>query len=134
MRFGGTREWKLRVVRRSCRRWEQSAVHESLQLTRGVSRKISGNIRHRPYRNLTEHFATLQRYTEIIAQRDRGMAAVRVWLGMTLEPVLVFLHKYLVQRGFLDGRRGFLMAAMTAFYFFLRYAKIWDLQRRSGKS
>lgn len=125
MRFGGTREWKLRVVRRGCGRWEDSLVHESLRLTRGVSRRIGGTLRHRPFRDLSEHLATLQHYTDLIAQRDRLAAPVRVWFGMTLEPVLVFIHKYLLQLGCLDGSRGFLMAAMTAFYFFLRYAKIW---------
>ena len=50
---------------------------------------------------------------------------------MTVEPPLVFLHKYVLQLGFLDGLRGFLGASLMAFYFFLRYAKIW--QRRQSR-
>ena len=36
----------------------------------------------------------------------------RVWPGMTVEPPLVFLHKYVLQLGLLDGLRGFLGASL----------------------
>lgn len=48
---------------------------------------------------------------------------------MILEPPLVFLQSWFLQLGFLDGLRGFLGASLQAFYFFLRYAKIWQRRR-----
>jgi hypothetical protein len=44
---------------------------------------------------------------------------------MILEPPLVFLQKYFLQFGVLDGLPGFVGASLMAFYFFLRYTKIW---------
>jgi hypothetical protein len=36
---------------------------------------------------------------------------------------------YLAKRGFLDGRRGLLLAALYAYYVFMRSAKIWEATR-----
>jgi hypothetical protein len=36
---------------------------------------------------------------------------------------------YVLQRGFLDGWRGFLLAALYAYYVFLRSAKVWEAAR-----
>jgi glycosyltransferase involved in cell wall biosynthesis len=127
-------EPKLRLVRRGSARWKPDVVHESLELTRGRSRSIKGRILHFPYRDLGHQLQKIDRYTELISVRDRDVPAARVWFGMTLEPPLVFLHKYILQLGFLDGRRGFLGASLMALYFFVRYAKIWERrQERSGR-
>jgi hypothetical protein len=37
---------------------------------------------------------------------------------------------YVVHRGFLDGTRGFLLAALYAYYVFVRSAKIWERSTR----
>jgi hypothetical protein len=36
---------------------------------------------------------------------------------------------YVVGRGFLDGWRGFLLAALYAYYVLIRSAKIWERTR-----
>lgn len=126
-------EPKLRLVRRGSARWKPDVVHESLELTRGRSRRIPGRILHVPYRDLAHELQKIDRYTDIIAVRDRDTPAPRVWLGMTVEPPLVFLHRFVFQLGFLDGLRGLLGASLVAFYFFLRYAKIWERRRDSSE-
>lgn len=125
-------EPKLRLVRRGAARWKPDVVHESLELTSGCCRLIPGRILHFPYRDLGHHLQKIDRYTEIISVRDQDTPSPRVWFGMTAEPPLVFLHKYVLQLGFLDGRRGFLGATLMAFYFFLRYARIWQ-RRHDGE-
>jgi hypothetical protein len=37
---------------------------------------------------------------------------------------------YVVHAGFLDGWRGFLLAALYAYYVFIRSAKVWERARR----
>lgn len=122
-------ERKLRLVRRGAARWKEDVVHESLELTSGRSRPIPGRILHCPYRDLGHQLQKIDRYTEIISVRDQNTPAPRVLFGMILEPPLVFLQRYFLQLGFLDGLRGFLGASLEAFYFFLRYAKIRQRRR-----
>jgi hypothetical protein len=49
--------------------------------------------------------------------------------GLLLRPGLRFLRAYVLRRGFLEGIPGFLVATVTAFYVFLKYAKLWELAR-----
>jgi hypothetical protein len=36
---------------------------------------------------------------------------------------------YVLRRGFLDGRRGLMIASFASFGVFLKYARLWDRQR-----
>jgi (heptosyl)LPS beta-1,4-glucosyltransferase len=44
-------------------------------------------------------------------------------------PVAAFLSSYFLKAGFLDGFQGLLISAFAAYYNFLKYSKLWDLQR-----
>lgn len=125
LRFGPwSGERKLRLVRSGCARWSNHTVHESLQLVQGRCGDLPGRLLHEPYRDLSHQLRKIDRYTDLIAERDVSTSGYRIWFGMLLEPPLVFLHAYLLRLGVLDGRPGFMAAATHAFYFFLRYAKI----------
>jgi len=121
---------KLRLTRRGHGRWGDDEIHESMYLIKGKSQVMDGHILHFPDRDLGHHLRTLDHYTELIAQRDLDTSWLRIWLGMVFEPPLVFLNKYFLQRGILDGRVGFVVSILGAFYFFLRYAKIWQYKKR----
>jgi glycosyltransferase involved in cell wall biosynthesis len=54
-----------------------------------------------------------------------------VGLRMVFYPPLFFLRQYIVKRYFLNGWAGFISAATGAFYVFLKYAKVYEAQRRS---
>ncbi len=125
VRYGPwARERKLRLVRRGHARWDPAQVHESLRMSRGRAAELPGSICHEPYASLSQQLAKIDRYTDLIAVRDAGISRRRAWFGVALEPWLVFLHRYFIELGFLDGRHGLVGCAMNGFDFFLRYAKI----------
>jgi glycosyltransferase involved in cell wall biosynthesis len=49
---------------------------------------------------------------------------------MVLYPPLFFLRQYVIKCYFLNGWAGFISAASGAFYVFLKYAKVYESQRR----
>jgi hypothetical protein len=51
--------------------------------------------------------------------------------GLILKPLGRFVSMYIIQRGFLDGWRGLVLAVLYAEYVFLRTAKVWEARRRS---
>ena len=51
-------------------------------------------------------------------------------LRMAGHPPLAFLRNYVARGGFRDGTVGFIISAMNAYYVFLKFAKLWELQRR----
>lgn len=54
------------------------------------------------------------------------------WMGarLVLYPGVFFLRQYIGKRWFLDGWAGFINAVSAAYYVFLKYAKVYEVQRR----
>jgi glycosyltransferase involved in cell wall biosynthesis len=117
-------EWKLRLARRGRARWT-GLVHDRLDCDGTVAR-LAGVLCHYPYPGLAVHIAKLDRYAAIHArvciEHGRGPSLA----GLLLEPPAVFLQRLVLQSGWRDGARGWLLAAMAAFYFFLRHARRWE--------
>jgi hypothetical protein len=44
-------------------------------------------------------------------------------------PPFVFLKNYIIKRGFKDGSVGLIVSLLSSFYVFLKYAKLWELER-----
>lgn len=120
---------KLRLFRRSLGRWGGLDPHDRVEVLGRVGR-LRGEILHYPYRDLFDHLRRLDRYTTAAAraafQSGRRFALAR----MVAAPPLRFLKAYLWRGGFRDGRVGLVLAAMAGAYELMRYAKLWDLERR----
>ncbi len=119
---------KVRLVRRGRGRWEGEDVHEKL-VADGAIRALGGDLLHYTYRDIADHLRTIDRFTTAAA---RGMAARGsrgAGFGMFANPPLKFLKMYLLKAGFLDGLPGFVVAVLGSYYVFLKYAKLWELQR-----
>ena len=55
----------------------------------------------------------------------------RVGLGRLVgEPAWRFVRFALIRRGILEGVPGLFVAATDAFYVFLRWARVWERERR----
>jgi len=57
----------------------------------------------------------------------------RVWVRMPLRPLLRFFTWYVVRRGFLDGRQGFVFCLLMAYYELIIGAKLRELQARESR-
>lgn len=129
VRHGGLYpDWQLRLFRRGRGRFGERAVHESVQVE-GDVRRLTGYVEHRSYRDVSDFLARADRYStlaagDFIAQGRR----VHLW-DFVLRPLGRFVGMYVVERGFLDGWRGFLLAALYAYYVLIRSAKVWERTR-----
>ena len=47
-------------------------------------------------------------------------------LRMVVQPPLRFFRDYVLHLGFLDGAKGLQLAYMSAFYTFMKQAKLWE--------
>jgi len=52
---------------------------------------------------------------------------------MVLQPPFKFFKMFILKQGFREGAVGLIMASMGAFYVFLKYAKLWELQQKEWK-
>ena len=121
-------DWKLRVFRRSRARWVGDDPHGRVVVAGRVAR-LRGELEHHSYRDLADQLDRIQLFSgeSAAALHARGVR-VRPW-HLLLRPPARFLRAYVLRRGFLDAMPGLVIAAATAFHVFVKYAKLWELQR-----
>ena len=122
-------DWAVRLFRRD-RRFIERRVHEGLEPVADVGR-LQAPVDHTPYRDLAEHLEKLVRYAGWGAQdlRDRGRRA-RV-ADLLVRPPFTFARTYLLQLGILEGWRGIVLCGLAAVSVFIKYARLWELERQA---
>jgi glycosyltransferase involved in cell wall biosynthesis len=130
IRHGGLYpDWQMRLFRRGRGHFAERAVHESVTVTGPVGR-LRGHLVHRSYEGVSDFIGRANRYSSLAAEQ-MVREGRRVRMGeLVLKPLGRFLSMYVMKRGFLDGRRGLLLATLYAYYVFMRSAKVWEVTRR----
>ena len=119
----------MRVFRRGSLRYVGADPHGRTAV-KGVIRRLETPLEHYSYRDLADQVARIQFFSDESARvltAGDGRPRLR---DMVLRPPARFLRAYVLQRGFLDGVPGFIIAAATAFHVFLKYAKHWERSKR----
>ncbi|HEY6808746.1 MAG TPA: glycosyltransferase family 2 protein [Gemmatimonadales bacterium] len=130
MRRGGWGDnWAVRLFRKN-RRFVERRVHEGLEPVPDTGR-LGGALEHVPYRDLGHHLEKINLYARWGAQDlyDRGRRA-RI-ADLLVRPPFTFVKAYVVQLGMLEGWHGAVLCGLAAVSVFLKYARLWELERRS---
>ena len=122
-------DWTLRVFRRSRARWAGSNPHPRVVVEGRVDR-LSEPLEHYSYRDLGDQVERIQAFSSESARALFESGRRARLRDLVLRPPARFLRAYLLRRGFLDAVPGLVIAVATAFHVFLKYAKLWELQRR----
>jgi glycosyltransferase involved in cell wall biosynthesis len=132
---------KLRLFRRGSGQFEDRTVHEDVKLRSdrkaydpSLHLDMGGapDLIHHSYPTLSDYIDHMNRYSSLGAE----MAAAKGKQGFTLiniviRPWVTFLYNYFFRLGFLDGREGLLLHLYHAVYVSWKYAKAWEIGRRS---
>lgn len=120
-------DFQTRLYDKRQARWTGQYVHESLT-TPGTVGRLGGNLQHFAYRDISDHLETIDRYTTYAA-RQMYEAGRRASLSQLLfHGPLAFLRNYVAKGGFRLGAVGIIVSAMNAYYVFLKFAKLWQVQ------
>jgi glycosyltransferase involved in cell wall biosynthesis len=127
-------EWypdvKLRLFRRDRGHTEGREPHDHVVVD-GAVRTLRHAIHHYTYDDIRDHIDTVNRFSTITAQQKFSEGLRCRWFDLVLRPAGRFLKAYLLKLGCLDGRRGLLIATISAFGVVVKYAKLWELQLRA---
>ncbi len=124
MKYGGLGDdWVLRLVKRGTARYNRVDIHPHLELD-GRSGRLRGVLDHLQYRQLSQHVVKINSYTQISA--DEKYRAGKRFSGWQVARIPYELfYRLFIRLGVLDGKPGVIWAGMSAFYSFLKYAKLW---------
>jgi glycosyltransferase involved in cell wall biosynthesis len=121
-------DYQTRLYDRRVAEWTGRYVHESMTV-RGSLGALSHEIEHYAYRNIEEHVETIERYSSDAARQMFESGRRTNLLQIAGHPPLAFLRNYLAHGGIRDGVPGFIISSMNAYYVFLKFAKLWELER-----
>jgi glycosyltransferase involved in cell wall biosynthesis len=121
-------DYQLRLYDRRAAEWTGRYVHEAVT-ARGSVGQLRGELQHYAYRDIADHLETIDRYTTYAARQMRENGRSAGVLQLLGHPPLAFLRNYVAHGGIRDGAVGFIISAMNAYYVFLKFAKLWELEQ-----
>jgi len=125
-------DYQLRLYDRRRAAWNGRYVHESVKVD-GTPGYLRSEIEHYPYRDLSEHLIRMDRYTTLAARQMYESGQRATFVELLVHPRLAFVRNYLLKGGFRDGTAGLVISMVNSYYVFLKFAKLWELQRKSDK-
>lgn len=154
LRHGGmSPTWHLRLFRTGVGRCENRKYDQHFLLRSGTSGQLPGVMIDDIQMPLTEWTARHNRWADgEVAELDSGESAGRLEpdafgnpaqrkrflrqhynrMPLFVRPFLLFLYRYFLRLGFLDGTEGFIFWVLQTFWFrFLVDAKIWERRHRA---
>lgn len=126
-RCGWYPDYNLRLFKRGKGRFGIREVHEAIGLE-GVSGRLSHPMEHHTYKSLNDYMKRLDRYSTLAAQEMLKENKTYGILQVIFRPLYTFLNMYVLRLGFLEGYYGFVLSVLYAFYTFLKYIKLRELQ------
>ncbi len=121
-------DYQLRLYDRTRARWEGRRVHESVKADGPVG-KLTAELLHYPYRDISHHLQTMDRYTTLTAEQAAEQGATASFADLLVRPPIAFLRNYVLRGGIRDGQVGLVVSLLNSYYVFLKFAKLWELRR-----
>ena len=123
---------KLRLFRRSRTTWGGHEPHDKI-LVDGKVDWLPGDLLHYSYSDLATQIRQTIRFAKLAADRMFQTGQKPRMHNLLFRPGIKFFKNYFLQRGFLDGMAGFILAVTGAFYVFLKQAMLWELHRHARR-
>lgn len=106
--------------------YSDDLVHEKVILAEGVKLEtLKGDLTHYTYDDLHHYLVKSASYAKLSADQKEKRGKKTSLSNASLHAFACFVKMYLIKRGFLDGKQGFLLAVLSAHSTFVKYADLW---------
>lgn len=112
----------VRLYNKTHFRFNENMVHESVACNGANRTDLKHNLLHYTFSDLSVYLQKRMRYANVSADEKFKKGKKGSLLLGTLSGLFAFIRHYFLRRGFLDGRIGFLIAAIQCQYTFNKYA------------
>lgn len=125
-------DYQTRLYDRRAARWRGEYVHESVQVTGEVG-QLRHELQHYSYRDIADQIERLNRYAALAARQMHEAGRRAGPLDLLVHPPAAFVRNYVLRRGVLDGAPGLVISLINAYGVFLKFVRLWELGRRTGR-
>ena len=126
-------DFQTRLYDRRAARWRGRYVHESVAVD-GPLGHLKNELQHYSYRDLRDQLDRVNQYSTLAARQMHEAGRRANALDLIVHPPAAFLRNYVLRRGFMDGTAGLTVSAVNAYSVFLKFAKLWEMQRQTPNS
>lgn len=126
-RCGWYPDYNLRLFQKGKGLFGIREVHEAVQLN-GIAGHLKSPMEHHTYKSLEDFMKRLDRYSTLAAKELLKEKKTYGIFHIVFRPAYTFINMYLLRLGFLEGYYGFVLSVLYAFYTFLKYIKLLELQ------
>lgn len=123
---------KLRLWDSRRGEWTGLNPHDRFEMQPGTTvGHLKGDILHYSFNSISEHIRQINKFSDISAMAKFSKGVSIPLLFTLLRTLAVFLKKYFLKLGFLDGYYGFVISRLSAYGVFLKDIKLRELHRRN---
>ena len=118
----------IRLFRKSQCKYQNKHVHAEIE-TEGTIGKLKQKLKHDTYfgKGLTAHLRKGERYTTWAALDRVNKIKKITSYHLLVKPLFAFFKRYIMERGILDGKPGFIISCFGAWNVFIRNVKVWRM-------
>jgi glycosyltransferase involved in cell wall biosynthesis len=121
-------DYTMRLFKRDSAAMELREVHEKI-VVNGSTGHLKNPMEHYTYRRLSDYIRKMDTYAALSARELKQKGKSFSFSYLLVKPPFTFLRMFLLQQGFRDGFHGFVLAVLYSFYTFLKYLKLWEMER-----
>jgi glycosyltransferase involved in cell wall biosynthesis len=125
-------DYQLRLYDRCSAEWTGRYVHEGVTV-HGAVGSLGGELQHFAYRDIADHLETIDRYSTYAARQMHESGARAGLVRMLGHPPVAFLRNYILRGGIREGVPGLIISTLNAYYVFLKFAKLAEIERNLRK-
>jgi glycosyltransferase involved in cell wall biosynthesis len=123
-------DWKNRLFYRHIANWDDAVAHEDIRAAVKLSYvKMPGYVEHYSFDNVQQYAAKMVQSAILTANKYHLKKKKATFLKIGFSPIFTFFKTYVLKAGFMDGRKGALIAVTTAYYTFLKYVCLYELNK-----
>ncbi|CAN5863795.1 glycosyltransferase family 2 protein [soil metagenome] len=132
IRFGVWGEDKhIRLFNRKKVRWDAAEVHESLNIPADAKIiMLRGNVLHYTVNSISDFSNKTILYAQANAKKYFLQGKKAGFIKLYLAPYFNFLQHYIFRLGFLDGWEGYLICKTNAWYTFMKYVFLREMNNK----
>ncbi len=125
---GWSPDYQMRLYRKNKSYWDGVAPHQTARVD-GRVETLDGKLLHYTKSDLSEYHRVTNSYATLAAEYLAAEGKTVGAFGIFTSAVAAFIRTYILKQGFRDGVPGLMISMFTAYGVFLKYAKVWVINR-----
>lgn len=126
-------QWKNRLFNKHVVHWDDAIAHEDVTSDKPLQFvRLDGYLEHYSFKD-TQEYATKMIHSAMITAQKYHQQNKRAGIKLFVSPIFSFVKSYIIKLGFLDGYKGWLIAVTNAYYTFIKYARLKELNKKEFK-